>query len=381
MSLELVPMEDEAPAAAPLPQPELPVAREIALSPEPIADAIEIAPVGRPIPIRTNAPSGDTWAVQAAREYAEGKIDQPLWDRALTQANGDETAAAAIYVRARAVALRLFERDRKRIASRSQAAVSGEEDDAPPVRAASAIKADTVWSRYRYAIIAVAVALPLFGIAAYWALSRGGSTPPVTAAVTAKAAAPVVAHYEAPKAAPPDFAKKVQDLRDAGNWNVLVLYAVEWTRKEPSNPAAWDNLRMGYIYLRQYDDALSAANKAVQLAPDDAKLWRHVGEVNLELDDPAAALAAFEQAAARNSFDLDSLHQVGLLNARLGRPQESKAAFDRAAAAVPGDAITTCLRTAVAQMPAARDAYSMSRQIRAIDNRCHGRGENVATSK
>ena len=76
----------------------------------------------------------------------------------------------------------------------------------------------------------------------------------------------------------------------------------------------------------------------------------------------------------------DLLHQVGLLQARLGRPQEAKAAFDRAAVVSPGDAITACLRAAVAQMPPLRDAYSMSRQIRAIDNRCHGRSETVAST-
>jgi hypothetical protein len=29
-------------------------------------------------------------------------------------------------------------------------------------------------------------------------------------------------------------------------------------------------------------------------------------------------------------------------------------------------------------MPAARDGYTMSRQVRAIDDRCHGRTEPVA---
>ena len=83
-----------------------------------------------------------------------------------------------------------------------------------------------------------------------------------------------------------------------------MLYAVEWTRKEPNNPTAWDQLRMGYMYLRQYDDALSAATKAVTLAPDDARLWRNVGEINLDIDDPRRALQAFEQAATRNPHDV-----------------------------------------------------------------------------
>ena len=119
----------------------------------------------------------------------------------------------------------------------------------------------------------------------------------------------------------------------------------------------------------------------MQLAPDDARLWRSLAAVNMDIDDPEAALAAYEQAAARNSVDVESMQAIALLHARLGRPQESKAAFDRAAAANPADPVTACLRAGVAQMPAARDGYTLSRQVRAIDNRCHGRDDAVASAR
>ena len=114
-----------------------------------------------------------------------------------------------------------------------------------------------------------------------------------------------------PRQANAAFDRKVQELRDAGNFNVMVLFATEWTRKEPDNAAAWDELRIGYVHLRQYEDARSAAKKAVQLAPDDARMWRNLASVNMDLDDPEGALAAFEQASARNSTDVDSLHAIG----------------------------------------------------------------------
>ena len=194
----------------------------------------------------------------------------------------------------------------------------------------------------------------------------------------AKAPEPVKAVPVAPPTT--DFKTKLQELRDVGNWNVLVLYAVEWTRKEPSNAAAWDRLREGYMYLRQYDDALNAATKTTQLAPDEARMWRQLGEVNLDIDDPPAALAAFEQASARNPRDIRTLQRIGLLQARLGRPQEAKEAFDRALAVTPADAATHCLRTGVAQTTLVGNAYAISRQIKAIDDRCRGHGDAVATS-
>ena len=393
--LELLPMdppEGESPPALAAPTP-----AEAAL------DAIELVPVERAIPIANSGGSKiDPYVQQASREYAEGHIDAPLWDRAMAQAMGDKTAAAAVYVRARGTALRLFDRDRDRgvqpmrsVAPRMPRAVPvpgavADEDSAAPKEPAS-------WRRYRYPIIAAAVLVPLLAAGGWYLFSdRAGANPQITpvaaanprsAAATLSPAA-VVAAAKAANPTPvapnspssPDFRKRIQELRDAGNWNVLVLFAVEWTRKEPGNWVAWDQLRAGYMYLRQYEDALNAAKKAVTLAPDEARLWRQVGEINLDIDDPVSALAAFEQAAARDPNDVASLQHVGLLQARLGRPQEAKGAFELALAAAPGDAVTTCLRTSVAQMPEIKDAYTMSRTIKAIDAKCHGRPDPIAVA-
>jgi tetratricopeptide (TPR) repeat protein len=124
--------------------------------------------------------------------------------------------------------------------------------------------------------------------------------------------------------------------------------------------------------LRQYDDALGAATKAVQLAPEDPRMWRSLGDVNSSLDDPAAALRAYEEATARDRHDVDSLRQIGSLNARLGRIQEAKLAFDHVLTISPRDATTLCLRTSIAQMPVVRDAYGMAKQAKSIESKCRG---------
>lgn len=382
LSLELVPIDPPdataASEAAPRAEPAVPTAAQTVA--EHSLDAIELLPAERPIPIAKNVGAKpDPYGAQAAREYAEGHIDTPLWNRALTQANGDRTAAAAIYVRARATALRLFDRHpEQRVNVRPRKDPAEDEPDVEPRLG--------LFSRYRTPILAAAVIVPLAVGGAIFATTRS-SPPPAVAAVAAPPAAVATApakraadaKSKEPGARPPgpDLAKKVQELRDTGNWNVMALYAVEWTRKEPGNAAAWDALRLGYVRLKQYEDAAIAATKATQIAPDDAKLWRALADIHLDRDDPTQALAAFEQAAARNDHDLDSVYQVGLLNARLGQPQAARAAFDRALAVKPNDPIATCLRAAVAQMPPARDAYNMTVQIRQIDNRCHGRADAV----
>jgi len=101
-------------------------------------------------------------------------------------------------------------------------------------------------------------------------------------------------------------------------------------------------------------------------------MWRGLGATEAALDDPAAALRAFEQAASRDPADAETQRQIGMLNAQLGHPQEAKAAFDRALVANPGDAVTQCLRAEVAQMPAVKGAYALSQQVGAIDRKCRG---------
>ena len=378
--LELTPVAHPAANADVEASPgEAPTATEASL------DAIEIRSVERPVPKISGAGATDAYIAQASREYAQGHLDKPLWDRAMSQSSGDAAAAAATYINARAVALRIFDRKRRE----TKAPVVAGRDDDPPVRD------DGLWQRYKVAIVAAAVIVPV-GIAAAVLMASRGEEPAAQAAAAkapaarvatpapaAASAAAIAAQHAAAKSAQESAAleNKVQELRDAGNYNVMVLYANEWTRKNPGNAAAWDALRAGYVELRQYEDARSAAKKAVQIAPDDALLWKHLAAVNLDLDDPEGALAAFEQAAARNSVDVDSLHAIALLQTRLGRTQEAKAAFDRAVAASPGDPVTACLRTGVAQMPPARDGYTMSRQVRAIDNRCHGRPDAVAAAR
>ena len=162
-----------------------------------------------------------------------------------------------------------------------------------------------------------------------------------------------------------DFPRRMQALQAAGNWNVLVLYAVEWTRKQPENPVAWRELSAGYLKLRQFDDAFSAANKATQLAPTDAAVWRNLGQVNVAIDDLVAATAAFERASTLNDQDIVSLVQLGTLNMRFGRLQPAKAAFAKALALRPDDVDALCGNASIARQEGrTKDAEAINLQVK-----------------
>jgi tetratricopeptide (TPR) repeat protein len=64
--------------------------------------------------------------------------------------------------------------------------------------------------------------------------------------------------------------------------------------------------------LRQFDDALSAANKAIELAPVDAAMWRNLAQVDMALNDSPAAIAAFERASTLNDRDVVGPVQLGV---------------------------------------------------------------------
>ena len=167
------------------------------------------------------------------------------------------------------------------------------------------------------------------------------------------------------------LARKLQVLKSAGNWNVFVVYAGEWARAQPANPDAWRELSTGYVRLRQFRDALDAATKAVQVAPDSFLAWQNLGKVNLALQDPAAALAAFERATALNDQDIVSLMQAGALEAQLGRLPEARIAFDKALALSPEDIGALCGAASVAQRQGrAKDAEAIAQQLKALDGSC-----------
>lgn len=352
LSLELLPL-DQSPATAPSSNAPL---------------EIEILPMGAPKRDNPAPPEKrDRFVDEATKQYEEGHIDQPLWDRALAQASNDKEAATATYLSARATALRLLHRERRsgRRAPPPSATYQGPIETVTPGSSAPAMierpSLPGAIGKHRNVMIIAAAIVPI-GLGLWlWIGSRESSetkdaaiarSVPVSAqpaaqspALAAAARNKAVGDSGTRSGATPEFMNKIQELSDAGNWNVLVLYAVEWTRLEPANPAAWNQLRAGYINLRQYDDALSAATKAVELAPADSRLWRNLGQVNMDLNDPAAALVA----------------------------------FDRALAVSPDDATALCLRTSAAQLAVPqKDANATAKQAKSFDIACRGLIEPIA---
>jgi Flp pilus assembly protein TadD len=354
-------------------------------------------PDGAPAAAPKTSRAADKFLTAATKEFEAGIVDQPLWKRAVEQSGADRTLATHRYLLARATALRVTKREKReeRSARRTRAlnelahpaseqpGAEGEarpKPDAPPRRGRLPRRGQVLW-------IGGALA-SLFAIALLGTLrSEGGSAQQRAAAKTpaakrsnAQAAAASDGQRSSADVAAENLVERIPALKSAGNWNMVVLYSVEWIRKEPENPAAWRELATGYSKLRQYREALDAATRVVQLAPDDASAWQSLGQLNVLVQKPVDALAAFEQAIARNERDASSIVQMGLLNTQLGRFTDARLAFARALELDGHDVDALCGAAALAQKEGrAKDAEALTRQVSALDRRCRdpNQGESV----
>ena len=349
-----------------------------------------------------NAPtaaSEDRFLAKATREHAAGHIEPPLWARAVAQAGSDTALATRIYLESRATALRVAKRN-KNAARRARVVEALSDAPDPGVVAEQAKPRDETRSKEAtrtsrgsarpnrrrmflaagvigcFVVVGGSIALwPENGPAQPTSLARpaspveasGRSTSLRQTAVTPTNTRGLAMEGDSGE----EIASKVQAMEKVANWNLLVIYAAEWTRKQPGNGAAWTALSRGYVKLRQFGEGLDAATKAVQLAPEDFLAWQNLGQLHVALQLPAEALSAFQRAAALNDRDVVSLVQEGLLNTQLGHLSDARIAFDNALAASSDNAEALCGAASLAQKEGrVRDAEAMIRQASALGGGC-----------
>jgi tetratricopeptide (TPR) repeat protein len=328
--------------------------------------------------------AADEFLAAAAKEYQEGHVDTVIWARALAQSGADESLAIAAYLRARATALRLQRRDRRaeRRASRARSMqgtrnrkVDAEAYSENTSATAAGVRLGGAQPKLKYAAMAAAALVSV--VAVVWLMAPPQASEPAgqpsvsVAAPSADRSSPArLVESAQPVAgspsggtihddAHPSLEVMVQQLKDAGNWNVLVLYASEWTRKQPDNAAAWSELSIGFANLRQFNDALGAAKKAVELSPRDALLWRNLGHLNLNLERLPEAGNAFDRVLALSAEDADALCGAALVAHKLGRTKDADAIARRAKAAdggcpglSDGESVAVVARQSAARKPA-----------------------------
>ena len=298
----------------------------------------------------------DRFLAKAAKEYQVGNVDQALWRRAEDHFGADASLVIAGYLRSRATALRLQHKKEESLeiqargAAKSRSPMVGNAEAEPRAEVASTrfvsgVRPDSKLKPWHLA--AAGAALTAMVVVVYLIVSPPESEPVRRPVVSEAApAANPATKPSAPRSEPlavnstggtsanqgnsePAFAATVQQLKKAGKWNLLVLNATEWTRQEPGNAAAWSELSIGYVKLQQYNDAVDAATKAVQLSPADPVAWRTLGQINLAVDRVPEAGIAFDKALALRPEDAEARCGAALIAQKQARPKDGEATTRR----------------------------------------------------
>ena len=295
--------------------------------------------------------TSDEFLAAAALEYQKGRIDQALWRQVADQCE-DASLVIAAYLRVRATALHQKQDEYlQRQARRAGPVLAANEQKVEPEprpetvsTIVAAVRSLGMQPKLRY-LAAAAAALASVAIVVWLIASPSESesvAQPIVSAArpSLRSASPVPSGSEQalvqstdsgtdPDGQNPAFETTVQQLKNDGKWNVLVLYASEWTRKDPNNATAWYELSVGYANLRQVDEAFDAATKAVQLSPGNPRFWRNLGHINLAVERLPDAEIAFDKALAVNADDADALCGTALIAQRQGRPKDADAIAKR----------------------------------------------------
>lgn len=123
--------------------------------------------------------------------------------------------------------------------------------------------------------------------------------------------------------------------------------AVEWIaraiRQDPQ-PRYLSTLGNTLLLQRRFEEALKTFDKAIQLKPDDAKLWTSLGKVLVELDRLTEALPSFEQALRLDPRNWDAADRAAYVLYRQGRLEEALEQYDLCLELQPGNALTLQMR-------------------------------------
>jgi tetratricopeptide (TPR) repeat protein len=148
-------------------------------------------------------------------------------------------------------------------------------------------------------------------------------------------------------------------------------HAVEWIsraiRRDPK-PEYLSSLGTALAQLGRREEALKAFDKAVQLKPDDAELWRNLANLLADLQRSDQALLCFQQVLKLNPRHWEAASKSGILLHKAGRLQEAYACFDLCDRLQPNHASTLHMRgRTLIDLGRLEDALVDNRRAHALD--------------
>jgi tetratricopeptide (TPR) repeat protein len=125
----------------------------------------------------------------------------------------------------------------------------------------------------------------------------------------------------------------------AGQYDHALEWMVQAVTQDP-RPEYIASLGATLLKLGRHDEALKAFDKAVQVNPGDAALWKQMGDALLELQRYDQALLTFQHVLKLDPRHHDAAYKSGVLLSEVGRFEEAVARLDVCDRVLPNHALT-----------------------------------------
>jgi tetratricopeptide (TPR) repeat protein len=163
-------------------------------------------------------------------------------------------------------------------------------------------------------------------------------------------------------------------------------HAIEWAARalqQAPKPGYLVTLGSALQNLGRLEEALKAFDKAVQLKPDVAELWKNLGNVLVELERPAEALLSFQHVLTLDPRHWESAYRCAVLFHESGRLEEAIKQFDVCDQLKPDNALTLRARArSLRDLNRLEEALLDSQRAHALDpgdaGTCNGVGDILA---
>jgi Flp pilus assembly protein TadD len=165
-----------------------------------------------------------------------------------------------------------------------------------------------------------------------------------------------------------EWVKRAIALGSLKDWQGLLDWCTKWTRSEPRESDAWNNLGVAYEKLNRNNEAIEGFRQALRINPEDATAWYNLGVTYYKLNRYSQAVEAYRQALRINPEKADTWNNLGLTYSNLNRYNEAVEAGRQALRINPKNASAwSNLGLAYNKLNRYNEAIEASRQALRID--------------
>lgn len=127
-----------------------------------------------------------------------------------------------------------------------------------------------------------------------------------------------------------EWSERAIALKKTKGWQGLLEWCRKWTKSEPEDATAWNNLGNAYTHLDRHSDAIEAYGRAISIDPEYAGAWNNLGIAYRRLDRYNEAIEAYHQAITVDPAYARAWYNLGFTYTHLDRHSDALNAYSRA---------------------------------------------------